>query len=92
MPRMFRLLVVALAAFGGIAAAQTAAQAQTRPAVTTLGPDFPKTEIFIGNSFFYYNNGMHSHLLADGKGRRSRQQAGLPQHHGDDRRLRLRLA
>ena len=29
-----------------------------------LGPDFPKTEIFIGNSFFYYNNSMHSHVLA----------------------------
>ena len=41
-----------------------AAQAQTKPAVTTLGPDFPKTEIFIGNSFFYYNNSMHSHVLA----------------------------
>ncbi len=64
MPRMFRLIVVALVALGGIAAAQTAAQAQTRPVVTTLGPDFPKTEIFIGNSFFYYNNSMHSHVLA----------------------------
>ena len=62
MPRMFRLIVVALVALGGIAAAQTAAQAQTKPVVTTLGPDFPKTEIFIGNSFFYYNNSMHSHV------------------------------
>jgi hypothetical protein len=26
--------------------------------VTSLGPDFPKSEIFIGNSFFYYNNGL----------------------------------
>ena len=64
MPRMFRLIMVALVALGGIAAAQTAAQAQTRPVVTTLGPDFPKTGIFIGNSFFYYNNSMHSHVLA----------------------------
>ena len=62
MPRMFRLIVVALVALGGIAAAQTAAQAQTRPVVTTLGPDFPKTGIFIGNSFFYYNNGLPGHL------------------------------
>ena len=62
MPRMFRLLVVALVALGGIAAAQT--RAGTKPVVTTLGPDFPKTEIFIGNSFFYYNNSMHSHVLA----------------------------
>ena len=58
------MIVVALVALGGIAAAQTAAQAQTRPVVTTLGPDFPKTGIFIGNSFFYYNNSMHSHVLA----------------------------
>jgi hypothetical protein len=40
------------------------ANAQIKPVVTTLGPDFPKTEIFIGNSFFYYNNSMHSHVLA----------------------------
>ena len=38
------------------------ANAQTKPLVTTLGPDFPKTGIFIGNSFFYYNNGLPGHL------------------------------
>ena len=38
------------------------ALAQTKPAVTSLGPDFPKTGIFIGNSFFYYNNGLPGHL------------------------------
>ena len=38
------------------------AQAQTKPAVTSLGPDFPKSEIFIGNSFFYYNNGLPDHV------------------------------
>ena len=57
MPRI-RLIVVALVALGGVVALQTAAQAQTKPVVTTLGPDFPKTGIFIGNSFFYYNNSM----------------------------------
>ncbi len=41
-----------------------AAQAQTRPKVTSLGPDYPKSAIFIGNSFFYYNNSMHNHVLA----------------------------
>ncbi|KRR16435.1 hypothetical protein CQ14_16310 [Bradyrhizobium lablabi] len=60
MPRMFGLLVFALVALGG----NSLAQAQTKPSVKTLGPDFPKTEIFIGNSFFYYNNSMHSHVLA----------------------------
>jgi hypothetical protein len=41
-----------------LAAATSVAQAQTKPAVTSLGPNYPKTEMFIGNSFFYYNNGM----------------------------------
>src|ERR1700730_15137024 len=58
----FRGLFVALAAAGWMAAGPTAALAQTKPVVTSLGPDFPKTEIFIGNSFFYYNNGMPGHV------------------------------
>ena len=45
-----------------LVAAPTAAFAQTKPAVTTLGPDFAKSGIFIGNSFFYYNNGLPGHL------------------------------
>ena len=49
---------------GWVAVGSVAAQAQTKPKITTLGPDFPKSEIFIGNSFFYYNNSMHSHVLA----------------------------
>jgi hypothetical protein len=61
MSRNFRGFFVALVAAGFVAA--SAALAQTKPVVpkpivTSLGPDFPKTEIFIGNSFFYYNNGM----------------------------------
>ncbi len=40
-----------------------AAPAMTRPKVTTLGPDFPKSALFIGNSFFYYNNGIQSQVL-----------------------------
>ncbi len=66
MPRLFRGLFAVLAAMGGIAAGSTVALAQsqpeTKPAVTSLGPDFPRSEIFIGNSFFYYNNGMPGHL------------------------------
>src|SRR6185312_3472735 len=50
-----------LAALALIACASTA-QAQTRPAVTGLGPDYPKVTIFIGNSFFYYNNGLPGHV------------------------------
>jgi hypothetical protein len=62
MSKTLRGMVVALAAFGCMTAGSTAGLAQTKPAVTTLGPDFPKTAIFIGNSFFYYNNGMPGHL------------------------------
>ena len=54
-------LTLGFVAVGSVAAQ---AQAQARPKITSLGPDFPKTEIFIGNSFFYYNNSMHSHVLA----------------------------
>jgi hypothetical protein len=61
MSSVLRTFFVALAAAGWMAAGP-AALAQTKPAVTTLGPDFPKTAIFIGNSFFYYNNGLPGHL------------------------------
>jgi hypothetical protein len=62
MPRILRGAILAMAAAGWIGFGAPAALAQTRPLVTTLGPDFPKTEIFIGNSFFYYNNGMPGHV------------------------------
>jgi hypothetical protein len=77
MAGIFRGLFVALAAAGWIATGPIAALAQTTPTVTTpavtgpaatrpvvtdLGPDSPKNEIFIGNSFFYYNNGLPGHL------------------------------
>jgi len=62
MPGMFRAMLVMLAVAGCIAATPTAALAQTKPVVTSLGPDFPKSEIFIGNSFFYYNNGLPGHV------------------------------
>jgi hypothetical protein len=64
MPRTFRPLFIVLAALAAATVGPTALLAQTKPKVTTLGPDFPKTEIFIGNSFFYYNNSMHGHVLA----------------------------
>jgi hypothetical protein len=64
MSRIFRGFFVLVAAASCIALGPNAALAQTKPLVTSLGPDFPKTEIFIGNSFFYYNNSMHSQVLA----------------------------
>src|ERR1700751_3849638 len=58
------------------AAGASRAQAQTRPAVTGLGPDYPKVTIFIGNSFFYYNSGMPGHVSL-------LQKAADPEHRGD---------
>ena len=81
-----------LAAAGWIAAGPTAALAQTKPAVTSLGPDFPKTEIFIGNSFFYYNNGMPGQSPCWKRAADPDHKKGLSRDDGDDRRLGLRLA
>ena len=52
--------------------------AQTKPTVKTLGPDFPKSEMFIGNSFFYYNNGLPGHLTL-------MEKAADPEHKQDYR-------
>lgn len=38
------------------------AAAQTRPAVRDLGPEPPRSAIYIGNSFFYFNNGISGHV------------------------------
>src|SRR5450631_82387 len=62
MPGVFRGLLVMLAAASWMASGPVVALAQTRPVVTSLGPDFPKSGIFIGDSVFYYNNGMPDHL------------------------------
>jgi len=62
MSRISGAIFLMVAAIGAIVIGPMAAQAQTRPLVKTLGPDFPKSELFIGNSFFYYNNGLPGHL------------------------------
>ena len=43
--------------------------AQTRPRVLDVGIANPASAIYIGNSFFYYNNSLHGHvgqLIAEG--------------------------
>src|SRR6201994_806369 len=69
---MIRRFLAALA----LVACASMAQAQTRPAVTSLGLDYPKVTIFIGNSFFYYNNGMPGHVTL-------LQKAADPEHKND---------
>lgn len=54
---------LSLVAFAAIAAP---AQAQTvpieKPKVTSLGLDKPASILWVGNSFFYYNNSLHGHF------------------------------
>jgi hypothetical protein len=62
---MFRILGgVARAALGGlalvVALGGATALAQTRPTVREI--EAPSSAIYIGNSFFYYNNGIHGHV------------------------------
>lgn len=69
------LIRIAIAALMAVTFDVHSSWAQTRPKITTLGPDFPSTSIFIGNSFFYYNNSMHSHVL-------EMERAADPEHRG----------
>jgi hypothetical protein len=45
-----------------IASALGAAHAQEKPNIKEFGPTPPKSVAYIGNSFFYFNNGIISHL------------------------------
>jgi len=40
-----------------------AAAAQTKPQRADFGGEPPQSILWVGNSFFYYNNSMHTHLL-----------------------------
>jgi hypothetical protein len=44
-----------LPAFGSV-------QAQIKPTRTDIGIDNPTSALYIGNSFFYYNNSLHGHV------------------------------
>src|SRR5215471_17561684 len=54
-----RLLFAALLA---VVAATSPAAAQTKPKIVETGIARPSSVIFIGNSFFYYNNSLHNHF------------------------------
>jgi len=57
-----RLAVSGLIAGLFILGAAHAAPGPARPAVSDIGIQ-PKTFMFVGNSFMYYNNSMHNHFL-----------------------------
>jgi hypothetical protein len=50
-------LLLGLGVFGG-----GIAQGETSPTVTSLGMGSPASALYVGNSFFYYNNGMSGHV------------------------------
>jgi hypothetical protein len=55
------LALVSALALALVAAASPVA-AQTKPKVLQTGVEQPASAIFIGNSFFYYNNSLHNHF------------------------------
>jgi hypothetical protein len=59
-----RALLAGAALLLGSALTFTAASAQTKPKLATSGVDRPASMMWVGNSFFYYNNSMHGHLTA----------------------------
>lgn len=59
--RRLSCALASLALIAAVVIAAAAGIAQVRPKVTRI--ELPKSSIFIGNSFFYYNNSMHSMVL-----------------------------
>lgn len=55
---------LACGAAGLLLALGAAAQSDVKPEVTRLDLDAPTSAIYIGNSFFYYNNSLHGHVGA----------------------------
>jgi len=55
------LVKLGIAAALALSVTTAAAWAQTKPAVKDVG-GAPASVIYIGNSFFYYNNSMHGHI------------------------------
>ena len=58
LPDLRRLLGAALFTLLGM----TPLAAQTAPKILQFGVERPVSAIFIGNSFFYYNNSLHNHV------------------------------
>jgi len=53
---------VVLAAMLALIADPSPVAAQTKPNILQTGIEQPTSAIFIGNSFFYYNNSLHNHF------------------------------
>lgn len=59
-----RLQTITSAAILALALVSASACAQTKPRISDAGSAQPKTIMYVGNSFFYYNNSMHSQVSA----------------------------
>jgi hypothetical protein len=57
--RIFVFLTVVL----GALVSASPLPAQTKPKILETGVPRPTSAIFIGNSFFYYNNSLHNHVM-----------------------------
>ncbi len=53
----------AFLAAGLLAGGLGSVEAQTKPKLTSSGVENPGSMIWVGNSFFYYNNSMHGHFF-----------------------------
>ena len=61
-PRTWRPLALGVLLLGALALRTGAAAAQTRPEVRGLGGEAPRSVLYVGNSFFYYNNGIGGYV------------------------------
>jgi hypothetical protein len=75
---MNRLISVFLQAAIAVGLWAAPAWAQIAPKVTSLGPNPPQTYMWVGNSFFYFNNGMPSYVTGLARGEKN----GGPTHRG----------
>jgi len=62
MPSLFSARLRGLLSFALLALAACQVGAQTKPKVLDAGIANPASAIYIGNSFFYYNNSLHGHV------------------------------
>ena len=72
-----------------IAGCATQTQTPNSPAAVATPSGPPKALLWVGNSFFYYNNSMHGHVALLTRGDKSHH---APRRVGDDQRFRHRLA
>jgi hypothetical protein len=55
---------VALALLSASAPAMAQTAPATKPKITSVGVDNPASMLWVGNSYFYFNNSMHGHVAA----------------------------